>query len=313
MGHIAHKPGATGQGSPVPDPAQCTALKNDLYRWVEKFEQLRGKLQSCGADPGVLERHQYWSGQFSAMRRTAAVDCAWANWKNASATLRQTMSSAKQVQSHSIQSPVSEQLPPLSDEVKETINSYATDYALPAYTLLIDAITTMLTALLESTTNAGEMGVIGDLMDSKLPAMLNHTERMLLHSALVLGSKNKIVALPELTRNYCGRPRLFAPTLRPFVDQWPLRIRAVLLSNETTSNTSVEIHWRDLAPTMDGRRSGWNSTIMRQLRITPGAGGVFEGHIGRNGIAILEWSISSGKLNFPATAPQSGQSVILRQ
>eukprot|EP01043_Picozoa_sp_COSAG02_P026969 COSAG02_NODE_1569_length_11894_cov_51.145994_9_plen_1216_part_00 len=333
MGNAAHKPGPTGQGSPVPDPAQCETLSAGLYDFVDEFVENTGEqLKQCGkANAGVLERHRYWSDQFLSMKRTAMVDCAWSNATQVLATLRTLLASASSKGEHDH---VDERHKEIVAARRAIAYNYARAHALPAYRALVTAVGDMFTSLLESTTNAGEMGVVGDLMDSKLPVILNHTNRMLIQSALELGANedtstvSRMLAEIEQTQVYLGRPRLFAPTLRPFVDRWPLRIRAVLLSNQTTiggnsSNaTVVTIHWREHT---SQPHSQWNAAAMHPLRITSGAGGVFEGEIGtRNesnaaksippSMQMVEWTLSCGELGlvFPATAPEAGHTVVLR-
>eukprot|EP01046_Picozoa_sp_COSAG06_P001337 COSAG06_NODE_43_length_29826_cov_32.009621_17_plen_435_part_00 len=379
MGNLppAHMPGPTGQGSPVPDPEQCKALADGLYDWVAAFAALGDDLRSCGAanagaitfpvsifrvcpEPvlanhivlrvdeispktavvlaGVLERHQYWSDQFVAMRGMAAVDCAWANTRQVLAVLRQLLVRATAQQQHQ------------EAEAKVQLHAYTQEVALPIYSALVTAVGALFTSLLEGTTNVGEMGVVGDLMDSKVPVILNHTDRQLLASALELtstmsntssstdgdGDAAVHVSMPALPTGYEGRARLFAPTLQPFVDSWPLRIRTVLLCNETTTTTltaaaapnatTVKIQWRELqaAGASPASQSPWNVATMRPLRVMSGAGGVFEGEVGSDNtssdaasaVQMLEWTLSctcgGSDLVFPASAPQSGQSVVLR-
>jgi len=383
MGNLppAHMPGPTGQGSPVPDPEQCKALADGLYDWVAAFAALGDDLRSCGAAnagalifkamhvrcqysgclcraclgrshialcvdelspkttamfAGVLERHQYWSDQFVAMRGMAAVDCAWANTRQVLAVLRQLLVRATAQQHHQVV------------EAKVQLHEYTQEVALPVYSALVTAVGALFTSLLEGTTNVGEMGVVGDLMDSKVPVILNHTDWQLLASALELtstmsntnsstdgdGDAAVHFSMPALPTGYEGRARLFAPTLQPFVDSWPLRIRAVLLCNETTTTalaaapnaTTVKIRWRQLqaAGVSPASQSPWRVAMMRPLRVMGGAGGVFEGEVGSDNtssdaasaVQMLEWTLSctcgGSDLVFPASAPQSGQSVVLR-
>ena len=322
MGTVAHKPGPTGQGSPVPDPAQCATLTAGLYSFVDEFVKVEEQLRQCGkANAGVLERHQYWSDQFLAMRKTAEVDCAWANSTQTLATLRALLTSAASSSTSAKRSQHQENSKNTAGKRDEEVASataaytYAHQHALPAYKALVTAVGDMFTSLLESVTNVGEMGVVGDLMDSKLPTILNHTDRLLLQSALELGVNNAVStrALAEIqpTRAYLGRPRLFAPTLRSFADSWPLRIRAVLLSNQTTNATSVTIRWRAHA---DDAHLEWKSTAMHPLRASDGAGGVFEGEVSHGDAKVIEWTLSCAEfgLVFPATAPQVGHTVVLR-
>lgn len=335
--NVGYTPGNTGQGSPVPDPAQCAV--DDLYdHWVDAFTGLGSELQAHG--PAVVERWQYWDGQFRTMRAQARVNCAWAKQKAAFATLRRLTVVAKAPELHDSGIPniatsphpqhgSSTDADRSSSEQRDAELSWtqAVDTALSTWIELVQATGAMFTALLESTTNAGEMGVVADLQDSKLPAILNATDRALLASALLRrktdggdgGGGLPAAAVPSTS--YAGRPRLFVPALRPFVERGQaLAIRAILLSNATTAATTVTLQWRELS---SSTTEPWHALPMTLQRAMPGAGGVWEGSIPPSSYAsnctMFEWAVESAAptagvapCRFPATAPTRGQSVIVR-
>ena len=133
-----------GQGSFVADPIQCG--NDHLYDWVNTFVQL--DLSAGGA--AVVERHEYWAGQFEVMRSFSELDCAWYNLTAALELLR------------------------TADEPREI----AETVAMPAWTTAMETATDLFRALLESTTNIGEMGVVADLMESKIPSIFNETDKV---------------------------------------------------------------------------------------------------------------------------------------
>ena len=112
---------------------------------------------------------------------------------------------------------------------------------------------------------------------------------------------------------YGGRPRLFAPTLRSFIEKGhALSIRAIMLSNATQSHVASSVHlkWRALSDEPD---AVWSDLLMPPLRVTEGAGGVWEGHIPSTNTTMIEWMLENDEgLMFPATAPAPGHSVVVR-
>ena len=164
----------------------------------------------------------------------------------------------------------------------------------------------MFTALLESVTNIGEIGVVADLQDSKVPAILKAADRALLERELGGG------VIPAPSTSYKGRPRLFAPTLRPYVDRGePLTIHAILLSNDTAT-TTVNLQWRELGASPVAK---WTVVPMKALRVHDNAGGMWQGQIKAvpATMTMIEWMLQEapGGLQFPATAPARGQSVVV--
>lgn len=215
------------------------------------------------------------------MRAQSKMDCAWANVTQAFDALRRA--------------PIEER-----QQLAERI-------VLPMWVNTVQAAQEMFTALLESTTNIGEMGVVADLMDSKL-SFLNETNRELLVSSL--GRPLPSDAVPE--KMYMGRSRLFSPTLRPFVEaSSALVIRGILLVPKLPDAQTLTLLWRELG---DGNWS--SSTTMRPLRLLQ-SGGVYEGSIpADHRVRTLEWMLSAElgtgpPLIFPATAPAQGQSVVV--
>jgi hypothetical protein len=305
-----YNPGSTGQGSPVPDPAQCGA--EPLYRWVDGFSSL--DLRAHGA--AALERWRYWEAQFRAMRAQARVNCAWARKESAFAQLRSLQQQLEEEEEEEEEAAAAAAAAADGDRARHSdssIRTHAREVALPAWMQLQLELEEMFTALLESVTNVGEMGVVADLQDSKVPAILNGTDRALLEQAM--GG----VAIAGAGGTYRGRARLFAPTLRPYVARGePLTIRAILLSN-TTASATVTLQWRELGETpQQGAEAPWTAVPMKALRVHGGAGGVWVGQIKAvpATMTMIEWMLVGGGggagLLFPVTAPARGQSVIIR-
>lgn len=146
--NVGYNPGDSGQGSPVPDPAQCAA--EPLYKWVDAFSGL--DLSAHGT--AVVERWRYWDGQFRSMRATARLNCAWAKKQAAFSTLRELLP-------HQDDADDAEASTEASTEASK---AHARTVVLPVWKNLVAATSEMFVALLESTTNVGEMGVVADLL-----------------------------------------------------------------------------------------------------------------------------------------------------
>jgi hypothetical protein len=228
--------------------------------------------QVCGA--GSRERFEYWLESFRYLRAMARVNCTWARYN-------QAVEAAKR-----------EKDPAAGRRV-------ARDRALPLRKELVAEVAEVQRHLLATISTYGELGTVTNWQQHLLPDLLSVPGEELSH---LLGGPLSADALPP--RELCLPPRIVVPVVRSGLSAGePLELTVILLGLKPKE---AAVFWRPLGA---GR---FERVPLRHV-----ARGVYAATLPAQSTRFdLEYYVqavpeSGAALVFPATAPQTCQTVVV--
>ena len=267
-------------------------LSGPRWEFVNGFASLSSQV----AQGQHFSRFQFWNDSFAYWRSIAALECTWQRYEDAATHTR------------NLTTPDARHL-----AAKTTL--------LPLRVTLIEVARTMMTHLVQSVSDPGDLGtlttvvtesVLAETVPGGYPSTLDGPSGMILgrHTDELtawLGHPLPAEAMPQL--EYSGRARVFMPTVRTIVEKdEALRLSVVVCATaDVLAGANVTLQHRKMGVGQTG-----NETVMVQE--TQGRG-VFVGTL--EAISTdTEWLITvvlpgSTRLFVPASAPTQWQSVVV--
>jgi hypothetical protein len=184
------------------------------------------------------------------------------------------------------------------------------EVVVPLRAQLAANVSLVVTDLLQTVSNVGEIGTVAHLLSSDLPNTLwNRTEISLLMNATGADSLPSDL-LP--TSKYLGPDRLFVVTRKPLAaPNSTLLLTAVVLSTTRPHNVQAYVRPLHSAQPLHQRSGQWAPTTMEAISLKQQAYRVSL----PVGTEDVEWYVSanieSKQLYFPPAAPAQGQSVVV--
>ena len=233
------------------------------------------KLRPHVKGSGNLERFDYWLNNFRYLRAIGKVNCIWSKFNTA--------------------------MKKINDEKEPEVRTQlAREVALPIRKELVAGVDDVHRYLLASVTTNGGMGNVTNWQQHIMPTLLTEPGREL---AKMLEQDLPADAIPS--KSYDGPLRLIMPTIRTSLSSGEdLKLKAIILA--TDQPEEVTLYWRTM-----GERP------YKVIPLTHDARGVYFAQIPTRAIeSDLEYYIKASSVNhrdvfFPATAPDTGQTVVL--
>jgi hypothetical protein len=225
--------------------------------------------------PGELERFDYWLNNFRHLRANAQVNMLMAE-----------------------QDKLLKALGKANDDASK--RKIAREQWLPVRVKLVQALGEVYKHLLATVTNASELGTIANWEQHNLPGLLDKPGEVMVKA---LGEPLPAEAMPS--REFSGRPRLVVPVVRTAANRGEtLKLKMMVLDREPQAPV---LYWR---PMGKGRFKAVQAKHLARAvyEVAFPAGGLTE-----DVEYFVEGKSSTGKLRFPATAPQLNQTVIVTE
>ena len=185
------------------------------YAFVDELAGLRPLIQG----PGNLQRFDYWLNTFSYLRAMARIGCTLGH-------LDALMAAA-----------VKE-----ADPLKK--QQLAREQALPLRRQIPAQWQAMMTSLLATVGSPGALGTVSDLEQVALPG-LGLDSRYDNELKKILGEP--LPAPVEMSKVYCGPPRIIVPTVRTLIEPGEsLALNVIILAPNNAAFPVVELLWRPL-------------------------------------------------------------------
>lgn len=258
----------SGPGCIRPD-ASPWAEARKAYGFVDELEAQRSKVNGAGN----LERFDYWLNNFRYMRSIAELRCVWARYSAAIDKVKAEKDASAQ-------------------------QRLARELALPLRKELVAVFGAMQTHLLDTVSNAGEMGNVCNWQQQTLPVVLTGPG---LELAKLLGEALPADAVPS--NEFTGAPRVFVPELRTAISAGEsLKLTVIVLGPRPQT---AELCWRPL-----GRGD------YAKVPLTHVARGVYSVALPAAALTAdfeyyVEASAGQQKLRFPATGAALPQTVVV--
>jgi len=241
------------------------------YAFVEKIAELRTQVKG----EGNLERFDYWLNNFRYLRAIGQVNCTWAKFNAA-------------------MKKVKEQKNP--DDRKRL----ARQLALPFRRELVAQVADVHRYLLATVSTNGAMGNVTNWQQHIMPTLLTESGREL---ADILDEDLPADAIPS--KQYDGSLRMIVPTVRTSLSESEdLKLKVIILAANQPKDAAL--YWRPLG------KGKYNRIDLIHI-----ARGVYSVKIPANKIKTdieyyIEVSSTDGRrVNFPATAPDINQTVVV--
>jgi hypothetical protein len=270
-----------GPGGVFPDGRSLGEIAKD-YAFIAEMEALRPMVKGAGN----LERFDYWLGMFHNLYATARVDALMAEQNKALEAMNKAV----------------------DPDGKRKI---AREQLLPVRIRLARAIEQAYVSLLETVTNASELGTIANWEQHNLPGLLKPGEEL----AKVLGEpppsggllerRTPLPAEAMPSREFAGKPRLIVPVVRTSVDRGEaLKLKLIVLDREKVRQSPI-LYWRPMG-----------KGEFQAVPATHKARGVYEvafpiAATNDDLEYYVQADLPTGKLQYPATAPGLNQTVIV--
>lgn len=243
------------------------------YAFVHQLAALQKRVKGLGN----RDRFAYWLDTFGYMKAMAHVGCLLGELDGVMADVAR-------------------------EKTAEGKKSLAEQRALPIRRQLVDCWGQMVTLLLKTVSNPGEMGMVTALES----VARQRNQWITKHDAALSGALGRnLPADCQPWKDYRGPNRVFVPTQRSLVTyREPIRIKAIVLARHEPSR--VIVLWRPLG-----------AGAFRQVELEHLARGVYTTKLPRqaNGNDLeyyLEVLMQDGeKLTWPATAPALNQTVVV--
>ncbi len=260
-----------GPGGLTPDPRPWEQVSSE-YPFVEELAALRPRVKGAGN----AERFDYWLNNFLYMRAMAHARCDRARYNEAMEKVR-------------------------AEKEPKVRAQLARDTALPLRKELVRIVGEVYAHLLQTVSNAGEMGTVANWDQHILPTLLMKPAQEL---AQILGEDLPAEALPS--KDYGGPPRLIVPTVRTsLAESEVLKLKVIFLANKPPNEAAV--YWRPMG-----------SGEFARAPLIHVARGVYSGAFPPDGAhgTDLEYYVeviaSDGKTyRFPAAAPEINQTLVV--
>jgi len=244
---------------------------SEEYAFVEKIAELRPQVKG----EGNLERFDYWLNNFRYLRAIGQVNCTWAKFNAA-------------------MKKVKDQKDP--DDRKRL----ARQLALPLRRELVAQAADVHRYLLATVTTNGAMGNVANWQQHIMPTLLTEPGREL---ANILGEDLPADAMPS--KNYDGSLRMIVPTVRTsLATSEDLKLKVIILAQNQPKDAAL--YWRPMG------KGKYN-----RIALTHIARGVYSVKIPADKIKTdMEYyvevnSTDGRRVNFPATAPNINQTVVV--
>ena len=262
-----------GPGGINPDPRPWEQVSKE-YEFVDELAKLRSKIKG----PGNLERFDYWLNTFRYLRAVGRVNCTWAQFNAA-------MKKVKDQKQTSVQ------------------KQLALQTALPIRQELVAQVADVHRYLLATITTTGGMGNVTNWQQHLMPALLTQPGEEL---ETILGRELPADARPS--KPYDGPPRIIVPIVRGSLNTGEdLRLKVIILARKKPEDAFL--YYRPMGTD--------NYTMVSLTHI---ARSVYSVTIPAREIKNndLEYHIKvtvddDHNIYFPATAPQTDQTVVVIQ
>jgi hypothetical protein len=263
----------------LPQPNVWTGpggIKPDPRPWDEvrkeyDFVDSLAALEPRVIGPGNKARFAYWLAAFSYLREMARQECLWAEWNAAWESVRS-----------------------LGDETSR--KAAASKKLLPIRMKMVAGLRDLYGFLLATVSSPGELGTVANWEQHLLPALMLRPGSELRQ---ILGQE--IPASADLPNGYDGPPRVIVPTVRTVLAVGEaLRLKVIVLAKEPPSGATL--YWREMG---QGEYVG--------VPLQHVARGVYTASCPDTAKDLeyyVEVKIKNETLDFPPTAPLTGQTVV---
>ena len=262
-----------GPGGINPDPRPWEQVSKE-YGFVDELAKLRTQVKG----PGNLERFDYWLNTFRYLRAVGQVNCTWARFNEAMKKVKDEKQADAQKQ-------------------------LALQTALPIRKELVAQVADVHHYLLATITTTGGIGNVTNWQQHLMPTLLNQPGKEL---EKILGQELPEDAEPS--DKYVGPPRIIVPTVRSSLASGEdLRLKVIILTQKKPEGAFL--YYRPMGTD--------NYTMVALTHI---ARGVYSVMIPAREIknTDVEYHIKvtfddDHSIYFPATAPQTDQTVVVIQ
>jgi len=262
-----------GPGGINPDPRPWEQVSKE-YAFVDELAGLRSRIKG----PGNLERFDYWLNTFRYLRAVGRVNCTWAQFNAAMKMVK-------------------------DEKQPRTQKQLAFQTALPIRKELVAQVADVHRWLLATITTTGGMGNVTNWQQHLMPTLLTQPGEEL---EKILGQELPEEAMPS--KPYEGQTRIIVPTVRGSLNAGEdLRLKVIILAKKKPEDAFL--YYRPM---------GTDSYTM--VALTHIARGVYSVTIPAREIknTDLEYHIKvtvddDHSIYFPATAPQTDQTVVVIQ